>query len=138
MLPPQQPAPQQNRRRPVFVIVAFMVFAGFVWLILALLDENLNYFKTPSLITLADRQMFKPLRLGGIVEMGSLSGRGSDMVFFLTDGTLREEIHFNGVLPDLFREGQGVVIEGQFGAQGIFIASRILAKHDENYHSERT
>jgi len=110
-----------------------MTFAGFVWLLLSFLDENINYFKTPSLITLDDRQMFKPLRLGGLVEAGSINTQASEFVFFLTDGRVREKIYFNGVLPDLFREGQGVVVDGQFGTDGIFIATRILAKHDENY-----
>jgi len=135
MSPPPQPITNQNRRPPLLILLAFVAFAGFVWLLLTLLDENVNYFKTPSLISLADRQMLKSLRLGGLVETGSLNAQGSELVFFLTDGLVREKIHFNGVLPDLFREGQSVVVDGQFGVEGIFIATRILAKHDENYMS---
>jgi len=119
----------------MFILAAFVGFAGFVWLVLALLGDNINYFKTPSLITLAERQEARPMRLGGIIEMGSISRHGSDIAFFVSDGSVREKIHFKGVVPDLFREGQGVVIDGHFGADGIFIASRVLAKHDENYMS---
>jgi len=75
------------------------------------------------------------MRLGGIVEVGSVSRHGSDITFSVSDGRLREKIRFNGVLPDLFREGQGVVIDGRFDREGDFIASRILAKHDENYRA---
>jgi len=118
------------------IFVAFVLFSGFVWLLLDLLGENINYFKPPSLITLADRQAARPMRLGGVVEAGSLEFRDGGIFFFVTDGTLSEKIHFNGVLPDLFREGQGVVVDGQFNDAGVFMASRILAKHDENYRAQ--
>jgi len=75
------------------------------------------------------------MRLGGLVEFGSIEQNGLDIVFSVTDGTLREKVHFRGILPDLFREGQGVVIDGHFAPEGEFRATRILAKHDENYRS---
>jgi len=124
-----------KKRRPYLILGTFGLFSGFVWLTLSLLDENINYFKTPSSLTIADRQAGKSTRLGGIVVAGSINQREHDIVFILTDGTLREKIHFNGVLPDLFRDEQGVVVDGHFDINGIFIASRILAKHDENYMS---
>jgi len=128
-------SPSKNKRKTFLVLVAFTLFSFLVWFVLDLLGDNINYFKPPSLITLADRQTAKPLRLGGIVKIGSLHLKGSDIVFSLSDGTLSEKIYFNGVLPDLFREGQGVVVDGQFDKDGNFMAHRILAKHDENYRS---
>jgi len=124
-----------DEHQRVLILVAFVLFSGFAWLMLSLLGENINYFKTPSLITLADRQRPHPLRLGGIVKAGSVIQRGSHITFLLSDGILHEKIRFRGVLPDLFREGQGVVVDGQFDLDGVFIAHRILAKHDENYMS---
>jgi len=130
--PPSSSPPPDAARRPIGIVLAFLLFCGFVWLVFAMLGDNINYFKTPSDVTLTDRQEGKPMRLGGVVVPGSITPKEDEMIFAIGDGIMRETIRFHGVLPDLFREGQGVVVEGRF-VGGAFVAVRVLAKHDENY-----
>jgi cytochrome c-type biogenesis protein CcmE len=73
-------------------------------------------------------------RLGGLVEEGTIvRDQGTEIEFSVTDGDQSVRVHYSGILPDLFREKQGVITEGSFGANGVFIADSVLAKHDENY-----
>jgi cytochrome c-type biogenesis protein CcmE len=119
---------------------ATMIGAGVATLslaaILALfaLKDNVVFFHTPS--DIAEKQIAagSRIRLGGLVSKGSVvRGQGTTVSFKVTD-TLKEiPVTFNGVLPDLFREGQGVVAEGKLEATGTFAADSVLAKHDENY-----
>lgn len=113
-------------------------------LILLSLKQNINVFVTPKEITPAYMTSQYHFRLGGMVKPGSVKridhhhSNKLDIQFTVTDFNKDIEVHFSGVLPDLFREGKGVIATGKLNAQGIFIASEILAKHDENYMPRKT
>ena len=101
-------------------------------LVLGALRDNIVFFYTPSEINQSDRQSGRQLRLGGLVKDGSVKIDGMQSIFVVTDGSANITVRYNNALPSLFREGQGVVAEGQV-ENGIFMAQNVLAKHDENY-----
>jgi cytochrome c-type biogenesis protein CcmE len=115
------------------VAAILVLVGGAAALVFAALKRNITYFYGPSEIEerlLADGVRF---RLGGLVEAGSVAREpGAVVRFAVTDGKKSVPVRFAGTLPDLFREGQGVVTEGRFEA-GVFVAERVLAKHDERY-----
>lgn len=116
------------------IIIGIVVLAAAVGLVLYALRGTTSFFRTPSEVTADDIQSHRPLRLGGFVEKGSVHyGSGAKVSFVITDYTKTNRVEFTGILPDLFREQQGVIVEGHFENAGNFIASRVLAKHDENY-----
>lgn len=97
--------------------------------------SNLVFFYSPSDIAAQEAPKERTFRLGGLVESGSVS-RAADGVtvqFVITDTAQRVPVHYKGILPDLFREGKGVVTQGRLQADGVFRADEVLAKHDENY-----
>ena len=118
---------------------AMMIFAGLGFLVLAAtlaltaLEDNIVFFRAPS--ELAERPVAAgfALRVGGLVSEGSVQRDGLNVRFQITDLAHQVDVRFTGMLPDLFREGQGVVAEGRFNASGIFMADTVLAKHDETY-----
>ena len=118
---------------------ATMILAGLGFLALAAtlaltaLEDNIVFFRAPS--ELAEKPMAAgvALRVGGLVSEGSVQRDGLDVRFQITDLAHQVDVRFTGMLPDLFREGQGVVAEGRFNASGIFMADAVLAKHDETY-----
>ena len=101
-------------------------------LVLGALRDNIVFFYTPSEIIQSERSSMQQLRLGGLVKDGTVKIEGMQSVFIVTDGNVDVTVRYNNALPSLFREGQGVVAEGQI-ENGIFIAQNVLAKHDENY-----
>ena len=101
-------------------------------LVLGALRDNIVFFYTPSEIIQSDISSLQQLRLGGLVKDGTVKIEGMQSVFIVTDGNVDITVRYNNALPSLFREGQGVVAEGQI-ENGIFIAQNVLAKHDENY-----
>lgn len=101
-------------------------------LVLGALRDNIVFFYTPSEIIQSDRTSLQQLRLGGLVKDGTVKIEGMQSVFIVTDGNVDITVRYNNALPSLFREGQGVVAEGQI-ENGIFMAQNVLAKHDENY-----
>ena len=103
-----------------------------VMLVLGALRDNIVFFYTPSEISQSKLQSGQQLRLGGLVKDGSLEIEGMQSVFIVTDGTVEIMVKYDNALPSLFREGQGVVTEGQI-KNGVFVAQNVLAKHDENY-----
>ena len=108
-----------------------MIMGGiFTGLILYGLDDGLYFFLSPSEIGEAHQD--KKFRLGGLVKSGSIAHDNGDVRFAVTDGNDEVTVHFRGLLPDLFREEQGVVVLGRL-KNGVFIAEEVLAKHDENY-----
>ncbi|MEC9063980.1 MAG: cytochrome c maturation protein CcmE, partial [Pseudomonadota bacterium] len=104
-------------------------------LILASFQDNLLYYVTPSeaIENIEDDQ--SKFRVGGLVEVGSFKRSEGSLKsrFILTDGFESIEVNYTGILPDLFREGQGIIVTGSFNTMKVFIASEVLAKHDENY-----
>jgi len=125
-----------QRKQKLFIIL-FMVggIALAVGLMLVALKENINLFYTPTQIAAGEAPLNRTIRAGGMVVEGSVK-RGEDGLkvrFDATDGKEIVTIEYEGILPDLFREGQGIVALGQVNENNIFIASEVLAKHDENY-----
>lgn len=104
-----------------------------VALVLYALDSNLVFFYTPSQIAAREAPAQRTLRVGGLVERGSVRHDGLDVAFVVTDTVHAMPVRYRGVLPDLFQEGKGVVAQGRLGADGVFVAHEVLAKHDENY-----
>ena len=104
-------------------------------LILFALKQNINVFVTPSEINAKERGSEYAMRLGGLVKTGSVKRdvQGLGVSFIVTDLKQDLPVRYEGVLPDLFREGKGVIAEGMLTKQGVFNASLVLAKHDENY-----
>ena len=106
--------------------------AGAAALVLTAFEDNLVFFQTPTELATKSVAPNQRLRIGGLVQEGSLVKQGSDVRFLVTDLSHSIPVTYRGLLPDLFREGQGVVAEGRF-QDGTFAASEVLAKHDENY-----
>ena len=102
-------------------------------LVLAAFQKNLVFFFTPSQVAANEAPQGRSFRIGGMVVPGSLKREGVNVEFTVTDTAKSMRVTYRGQLPDLFREGKGVVAQGQLGADGIFRASEVLAKHDENY-----
>ena len=121
------------RSKRLFVIATIASLLGIAaMLVLGALRDNIVFFYTPSEINQSDKQSWRQLRLGGLVKDGSVEIDGMQSVFIVTDGSADIFVRYNNALPSLFREGQGVVAEGQI-ENGIFMAQNVLAKHDENY-----
>jgi len=113
-------------------LVALGVAAAFV---LAAFRENLVFFFTPTQVEAKEVPQGRPFRIGGLVVPGTLKRQtdGLTVQFVVTDTAKNVPVVYRGILPDLFREGKGVVTQGKLGGDGIFYASEVLAKHDENY-----
>lgn len=121
------------KSKRLFVIAVIASLLGIAaMLVLGALRDNIVFFYTPSEISQSDRQSGRQLRLGGLVKDGSVEIDGMQSVFIVTDGSADIIVRYYNALPSLFREGQGVVAEGQI-ENGIFMAQNVLAKHDENY-----
>jgi cytochrome c-type biogenesis protein CcmE len=118
----------------LLALVVLVLAGGATALSLLALGENASMFRSPTQVAEAPPVPGERLRVGGLVEEGSVRyGEGAEVVFTITDGAHSMEIAFSGALPSLFREGQGIIAEGAFTNSGGFEASRVLAKHDENY-----
>ena len=113
-------------------LTALAVVAG---LVLSAFQQNLVFFFTPSQVAANEAPLGKTFRIGGMVETGSVKRQpdGVTVRFVVTDTAKSVPVEFRGALPDLFREGKGVVAQGRVGTDGVFQASEVLAKHDENY-----
>jgi cytochrome c-type biogenesis protein CcmE len=124
-----------RHRRAVLIVGAVAVLAVAVGLVLSAFRQNLVFFFTPSDIVAKKAPVDRLFRVGGLVEVGSLSRRpeGVRVSFRVTDTANTVTVTYDGILPDLFREGKGVVAEGRIEPDGVFHASQVLAKHDENY-----
>ena len=124
------------RKKRLYIVLAILAGVGIaVALALSALQQNINLFYTPSQIAGGEAPQGVRIRAGGLVEKGSVK-RASDSLqtdFVVTDGAARVTIRFHGILPDLFREGQGIVALGQIDEAGLLQADEVLAKHDENY-----
>lgn len=125
--------PRKKRLISVGLIVAGMAVAAY--LILTAFNQNLMYFYSPTQVLAGEAPPSRPFRIGGLVVRGSVNRSGDSLAvrFTLTDMAKDVDVTYNGILPDLFREGQGIVANGTLGADGVFVASEVLAKHDENY-----
>ncbi len=120
-------------RRLVMIGAALVVLGVAAALALSALRESIVFFVTPSELAAKPVEPGKRLRIGGLVKEGSLQREGLQARFVVTDGAKDLEVRYRGVLPDLFREKQGVVAEGALDPAGFFRADIVLAKHDETY-----
>lgn len=124
----------KKRRRIAFIAALLLAGAGGAALVLTALKDNVLYFYSPTDVAERHVRSGVPFRIGGLVETGTVKrGPGAAVQFAVTDGKTSVPVAFNGVLPDLFREGQGVVAIGSLNETGVFDASEVLAKHDEKY-----
>lgn len=122
-----------KHRRLFVVVLALAVLGAAAALVLNAFEENLVFFYSPTDLEQKPVPEGQAIRVGGLVEEGSVQKAGLDVTFGITDGARTVTATYHGVLPDLFREGQGVVTRGILQADGTFKAEEVLAKHDENY-----
>ncbi len=122
---------KQKRLAVIGGLGAVLVLA--TTLILFALRDQIVFFYSPTEIQTRAVAAGTPIRLGGLVKTGSWVKAGESNDFVVTDGATELTAHYNGILPDLFKEGQGVVVEGALTPAGTFAATNVLAKHDENY-----
>lgn len=130
------PRPMTRKRRRLYAVLAGMVMLGIAAaLVLTALRDNLVFFYSPSDLAEKTVAANQRIRIGGLVEEKSVvkTNGGRTILFTVTDMQTALPVRYTGVLPDLFREGQGVVAEGKLLPDGVFEASEVLAKHDENY-----
>ncbi len=125
----------RRRQRLIFVGVVLAGVAVATALALTAIGENMLYFYSPSQITAGEAPRSVDVRIGGLVVAGSIARQdnGLDLRFDVTDTAATVRVTYTGILPDLFREGQGIVALGKLGDDGVFRAREVLAKHDENY-----
>ena len=122
------------RHKRAAIVVGVLAAVGVaVALVLNAFNSNLVFFYTPSQIAANEAPQGKSFRVGGMVEVGSVKRSGVEVNFRVTDNAKTVNVVYSGILPDLFREGKGVVAQGQLGPDGVFRAREVLAKHDENY-----
>ncbi|MCQ4226507.1 cytochrome c maturation protein CcmE [Stutzerimonas stutzeri] len=124
------------RKKRLFIVLAILAGVGIaVALALSALQQNINLFYTPSQIAAGEAPEGTRIRAGGLVEEGSVKRTNDSLsiAFRVTDGAQAITITYQGILPDLFREGQGIVALGRVNADGVLVADEVLAKHDENY-----
>ena len=120
----------KSKRLAVFAVIAALLSGG-VFLVLSALQDNIVLFFTPSELT-PEKMTARQLRIGGLVEKGSVQIDGLEARFSITDSAAVVRVFYSGALPDLFREGQGIIAQGRF-EDNIFRAENVLAKHDETY-----
>ncbi len=125
-----------QRKKRLLLIAGLLVGVGVaVGLALSALQQNINLFYTPTQIANGEAPLDTRIRAGGMVEKGSVqrSSDSLDVRFVVTDFNKSVPITYRGILPDLFREGQGIVALGKLNDQGVVVADEVLAKHDEKY-----
>jgi cytochrome c-type biogenesis protein CcmE len=128
------PKSRKARRRLMAVAVAAPILAVGAFLSLYAIGDGAVFFYTPAQARAKHVQPGKTVRIGGLVERGSVAkGPDGRVSFAVTDKIATDKVEFRGDLPDLFREGQGVVTQGSYRADGVFVAKEVLAKHDERY-----
>jgi len=127
-----------RKKRLLMVSIIVIGVAIAASLVLFALKENMNLFYTPTQVAAGEAPHNHTFRLGGMVQKGSVKrekNSGLTVSFGLGDGNKVVEVNYTGILPDLFREGQGIVTLGKLDTDGIFVADEVLAKHDETYMS---
>ena len=119
--------------RIFFVLIILITLVLSVFLILKSLEENVVFFQSPTEIQVLDEVEKKKIRVGGMVKNNSISVESKELKFIITDFKNEINVVYSGVVPNLFAEGKGVVAEGYLKDKNFFLATKILAKHDENY-----
>lgn len=124
-----------RHKRFILIAIGLVLLGAAAMLILNAFRSNMVFFYTPTQVEKGEVPKNTGFRIGGLVEAGSLKREGDGLTvrFVITDTAKSVPAVYTGVLPDLFKEGKGVVAQGKVGADGVFVASEVLAKHDENY-----
>ena len=124
-----------RHKRLILLAGALALLAIATMLVLSAFRKNLVFFFTPTQVLAGEAPRGQSLRIGGLVENGTLQRRadGVTVSFVVTDLAHKVTVNYRGILPDLFKEGKGVVAQGRLGADHVFVADQVLAKHDENY-----
>lgn len=122
-----------RHKKLAIVVLSLSVLGIASALVLNAFRSNLVFFYTPTQIAAGEAPAAGTFRIGGLVEQGSVKKDGLKVNFVVTDLNKKVAIAYEGILPDLFREGQGIVAQGKLAAPNQFVASQVLAKHDENY-----
>ncbi len=122
-----------RHRRFAWIGTGVLALGTAVALVLNAFNSNLVFFFTPTQIVSREAPVDRAFRIGGMVEERSLQREDTRVRFVVTDTANRVTVDYVGILPDLFKEGRGVVAQGRLGADGVFVADQVLAKHDENY-----
>ena len=122
-----------RHKRAAAIALGVVALGAATALVLTAFEQNLVFFFTPSQVAANEAPQGRTFRIGGMVLAGSVKRDGVDVHFVVTDTAKNIPVTYRGALPDLFREGKGVVAQGQLGADGVFAAKEVLAKHDENY-----
>ncbi len=123
-----------RQKRLIFILLGLVALGLAAWLVFNALGSNMSYFYSPTEVVQKKAPRDHLFRLGGMVVKGSVQ-RGQELTvrFAVTDTANVVNVQYTGILPDLFEEGQGVIAQGKLGENGVFIASEVLAKHDETY-----
>jgi cytochrome c-type biogenesis protein CcmE len=122
-----------RHKRALLIVAALVVIGVAAMLILNALNSNIALYVTPSEVAAGKAPQGQAFRIGGMVKDGSLRRDGLTVHFVITDLVKDIPVAYTGILPDLFKEGKGAVIQGRLESNGQFVASEVLAKHDENY-----
>jgi cytochrome c-type biogenesis protein CcmE len=122
-----------RHKRLLAIVGGLSALGAATALVLTAFQDNLVFFFTPSQVAAKEAPQGRLFRIGGMVEKGSVKRDGVEVRFVVTDTAKTIPVVYRGSLPDLFREGKGVVAQGTLGADGVFTAREVLAKHDENY-----
>ena len=120
-------------KRFALIAAGLVVLSAAAAFVLNAFQSNLVFFFSPTQVFNGEAPTSRVFRVGGMVKAGSLQRQGTEVRFVVTDFSHEVPVHYVGLLPDLFQEGKGVVAQGQIHAGGLFEASQVLAKHDENY-----
>ena len=124
---------KRRHKRIAIIIVGLAGLGVAAYLVASAFRENLVFFFSPTQVAAKEAPVGRTFRIGGLVQEGTLKREGLNVQFIVTDTAASIPVVYNGILPDLFKEGRGCVAQGKIGADGVFHADQVLAKHDENY-----
>ncbi len=122
-----------RQKRIALIVGGLASLAVAAGLALNALDSNIALYVTPSEVAAGKSPQGKSFRIGGLVKEGSVKRQDMTVRFVMTDTVKEIPVAYTGILPDLFRDGKGAVVQGRLGGDGVFVATEVLAKHDENY-----
>ena len=124
---------KRRHRRIAFIAVGLAGLGLAAYLAASAFRNNLVFFFSPTQVAAKEAPVGRTFRIGGLVQEGTLKRDGLNVQFVVTDTAANIPVVYNGILPDLFKEGRGCVAQGKIGSDGVFHAEQVLAKHDENY-----
>jgi cytochrome c-type biogenesis protein CcmE len=124
---------KRRHRRIAFIVIGLASLALAAYLAANAFRNNLVFFFSPTQVAAKEAPVDRTFRIGGLVQEGTLKREGLNVQFTVTDTAASVPVVYNGILPDLFKEGRGCVAQGKISSDGVFHAEQVLAKHDENY-----